>query len=480
MPDQITASPKADMQAVVVIHGMGEQIPMDTIKGFVDAVWQTDDSITPYGFPQPTEVWSKPDVRTGSLELRRITTRESIPSAPEFPAGVRTDFYELYWADLTGGATWWSLSSWARGLLFRPLGRVPPGVRPAWLVLWLGSLIIVALAVLAALPTSLWKAPSFGLLVTAAVAITALVHRMGTSTFGRVVRYTRADPDNIAARAAVRDRGLKLLRTLHEGPHYKRIIVVAHSLGTMLAHDLLSYFWAERDAARTVAEETPEFAALCTLEHAAAQLEQAPSDPTRLKTYLVAQREFRRQLAGRPAPAAPNQRDPRWLISDLITFGSPLTHAEFLIAADRADLEVRKTARELPQSPPFREFLDPNVLKRAEATRAMPIANPADQTRLISYPVVNATGTWMLHHAAPFAAARWTNVYDPATLVFFGDVIGGPLAPVFGPAIIDINLKQLRGGRQSWTFTHTKYWALDEASRIAACRRAVNLLDRPI
>ena len=27
----------ADMQAVVVIHGMGEQIPMDTIKGFVGA-----------------------------------------------------------------------------------------------------------------------------------------------------------------------------------------------------------------------------------------------------------------------------------------------------------------------------------------------------------------------------------------------------------------------------------------------------------
>ena len=64
----------ADMQAVVVIHGMGEQIPMDTIKGFVDAVWQKDDAITANGLPNPTEVWSKPDARTGSLELRRITT----------------------------------------------------------------------------------------------------------------------------------------------------------------------------------------------------------------------------------------------------------------------------------------------------------------------------------------------------------------------------------------------------------------------
>ena len=101
----------ADMQAVVVIHGMGEQIPMDTIKSFVDAVWQKDGLITANGLPNPTEVWSKPDARTGSLELRRITTRESIPDQA-FPAGARTDFYELYWADLTAGATWDSLKSW--------------------------------------------------------------------------------------------------------------------------------------------------------------------------------------------------------------------------------------------------------------------------------------------------------------------------------------------------------------------------------
>jgi hypothetical protein len=485
MPDLNAAVPRADMQAVILIHGMGEQIPMDTIKGFVNAVWQNDDVVTANGLPNPTEVWSKPDVRTGSLELRRITTRESIASPPEFPRGVRTDFYELYWADLTAGATWDSLTAWVRGLLLQPLRRVPPGVRLAWLLLWLLCLIVVALAILAVMPPSAWKGTRFAaladyqwLIAGLAVFIGGWVHRIGTSTFGRVVRYTRADPNNIAARAAVRDRGLKLLRALHDGPHYKRVVIVAHSLGTMLAHDLLSYFWAEREAARTIKEGTVEFTALAKLEHAAACLSESPLDPAVLSEYFTAQRQLRQQLAGRPLPAAIDQPDPRWLISDLVTFGSPLTHAEFLIAADRSDLEARKSARELPQSPPYREFVDPDVLNRAAATKIMPIANPADDTRLMSYPLVNVPDTWMLHHAAPFAAVRWTNVFDPATLVFFGDVIGGPLAPVFGPAIVDINLNARRGGRQSCSFTHTKYWALDEASRIAACREAVNLLDR--
>jgi hypothetical protein len=100
---QLNARPVSGFpkQAIVVIHGMGEQTPMDTIKSFVRAVWETDAEITANGLPNPAEVWSKPDVRTGSLELRRITTRESIKT-DSFPDRVRSDFYELYWADLSG------------------------------------------------------------------------------------------------------------------------------------------------------------------------------------------------------------------------------------------------------------------------------------------------------------------------------------------------------------------------------------------
>ena len=473
------------MQAVVAIHGMGEQRPMDTIKGFVRAVWETDDAITRKGLPDPTEVWSKPDARTGSLELRRITTRESIPSK-EFPAGVRADFYELYWADLTAGSTWDQFVAWVFGLLIRPWRRVPPDVRLAWLALWVASLVVAALAVIGVLPATVWRCtpwPWMGdwhwLLAAIALVATAGIHRMVAATFGRVVRYTQADPDNIAARAAVRKRGLALLRALHHGA-YARIIIVGHSLGSMLAHDLLSYFWAERNAARMIDKDSTEFDTLSALEYAASGVERHDPSRAALAEYFAAQRQMRLRLAQRPAPDPhdPAAPDRRWLISDLITLGSPLTHAEFLIAADKSDLQRRISDRELPEAPPFPELLDPAIRKLAIATRKLPIATPPEDSRLMSFPVPPRYAAWELHHAAPFAVVRWTNIYDPAELVFFSDIVSGPLAGVFGPAIIDVNLKELRG-RQSWSFTHTNYWTLDrDPIHIRALRAAVNLLDR--
>jgi hypothetical protein len=162
-------------------------------------------------------------------------TRESVESPTDFPAGVRADVYEFYWADLTAGATWESLKAWVGGLLFRPLSR-SKRCRLAWALLWAGCVVVAVSALLAVLPSSFW--PYVGLprlanwqwlLAALSLLITAAVHRMGTSTFGRVVRYTRADPDNIAARAAVRDRGLKLLRALHDTPSHNgpRALVTA-------------------------------------------------------------------------------------------------------------------------------------------------------------------------------------------------------------------------------------------------------------
>src|SRR5262249_10859604 len=221
-------APHADMQVVVVLHGMGEHRAMDTIKAVVKAGWESDAVITAHNMAHPSQPWTRPDIRTRALELRRITTRESIPSA-SFPRRVRTDFYELYWADLTAGSTWDQFTGWVRGLLFRPLSRVPPDVRLAWVALWIATLAVIALAVLAALPADVWRkigmnwlAEWHWLLALVAAALATWLHKTATATFGRVVRYTQADPTNIAARQAVRERGLKLMNALHEGNYYTR------------------------------------------------------------------------------------------------------------------------------------------------------------------------------------------------------------------------------------------------------------------
>ena len=208
--------------------------------------------------PDPTKIWSKPDLHTGSLELRRITTRPTTPTE-NFPSGARNDFYELYWADLSGGSALSDVENWIFGLLWRnPFTQVPRVLRPVWLLLLLLTIAIFYLAAAAALkptdaifdlhpyswmtPFSSWLGPALGALL--GYCANALL----VPYFGRVVRYTPATPQNIVARKNIRERGLALLNALHDGS-YDRIILVGHSLGSILGHDLLSYFWASQPAA---------------------------------------------------------------------------------------------------------------------------------------------------------------------------------------------------------------------------------------
>ncbi|SEP49938.1 hypothetical protein SAMN02990966_07460 [Rhodospirillales bacterium URHD0017] len=465
-------------QAYVLIHGMGEQRPMDTVKGFARTIWSLDPDVQVPKMPHAEQMWSRPDNRTGSLELRRITTRKSRAS-DSFPKGVRTDFYELYWADLTAGSTWAQFTAWVQYLLVRPWSKVPADVRTAWLCLWIGALIVTALGLVSLIPDEIWKAhaPSWlskAIVAALAAAILAFMHRKATASFGRVVKYTRSDPDNIAARKAVRERGLALLRELHAGngqeTNYDRVVLVGHSLGTILAHDLVSYFWAEQIGVQVFSAASAKGQAIASLEAAVAEIKLAPSMEN-IAVFREAQGRLGRIL--REASNVAEIRS-RWLISDLVTVGSPLTHAEFLLADGPDDLKARCRARELPTCPPFREELDPQV---AEAARRAGLL-PDGQTRLMSHRISETPEAWALHFAAPFASVRWTNVFDPARRVAQGDMISGPLRKNFGMGILDLNISD--GDRPSREFTHTRYWDADKtaAARLKTLRRAINLLDR--
>jgi hypothetical protein len=471
--------------AVLIAHGMGEQIPMETLAGFVQAAWviNTDAQWVSPPDEKSEDIWFKPDPVAGSHELRRVTTRWTKSSGPT-AKGPRVDFYEFYWADLAEGTTVQQVWDWLRTLLVRWPSQVPKGVMSAWLLLWATTLVITTLLVLAALPWpgGWWHAG----LAAAAAVIGYFMQSVVSPYLGDVARYVRADPRNIAMRAAIRDRGLKLLKDIHDSGAYERVVVVAHSLGTVIAYDLISLLWANRGKALLIQENEPLFGKLRAVEVAAHALDAAGGNcESELRAFRDAQRSFRRGLRSGGDDGTQKTRAPdgQWLISDFVTLGAPLTHAQFLLARDKADLDQKIERWLFPTSPPQFAPIQSEQLAKINARPVPPSPAILGPEGLFSY-FIDAPETWSMHHAAPFAAVRWTNIYDPHRLIFQGDIISGPLVPVFGRGIRDINLAMVRG--QSRCFSHTLYWSVPEGRtssvdlpHIEALQTALNLLDQP-
>jgi hypothetical protein len=72
-PEQGASGKKRLKQAFVIIHGMGEQRPMDTLRSFVKAVWTTDEEVK----------WNSPRVPRVSASL--ITLRGVLSSGGSPP-----------------------------------------------------------------------------------------------------------------------------------------------------------------------------------------------------------------------------------------------------------------------------------------------------------------------------------------------------------------------------------------------------------
>ena len=135
MADSDVAVQRADMQAVMVIHGMGEQIPMDTIKGFVNAVWQKDasSSLLP-GFPiQP---------RYGASLTRERARWESVadyhPGEHRKPAHISSRRANRLLRALLGGPYRWRDLGLVKGIgprLAPPAAPSRSAGRPAWSLL---------------------------------------------------------------------------------------------------------------------------------------------------------------------------------------------------------------------------------------------------------------------------------------------------------------------------------------------------------
>ncbi|MHA7773826.1 hypothetical protein [Roseibium sp. M-1] len=521
----------SEKQAVIVIHGMGEQRPMGTLRSFVESVWVKDRE---QGFRgAENEYWIKPDGRVGLKELSRITT-------PSNHKGVRTDFYEFYWADIMQGTTWQHLSSWLKGLLLRSPASVPWNVYPVWVVLWILSIVIVLMGltsidklapeivqqcksatlfckylfsdspfskgldgnkklVLGAFLTVVtfflvrpksfthlrtWfalpifavvlflfiqvadlilKAEMLGMVLSSAGVV--LLHSFLVPYFGDVARYVEASPANIERRQAVRERGLQLLRDLHQDDDYERIIIVSHSLGTIIAYDLLNLFWAEAGPNKHNPYSREAEKAFAELDK---WLNDTGDSELDLEKFRQNQRKISLALSAKDNQAEPGQKV-IWRISDFVTLGSPLTHAEFLLSRDEEGFKKLCQERVVSQCPPLQE----------------PDTRRNRNTFMFTPP---ETDRFFPNHAAVFSAVRWTNIYDQHNWILFllGDVISGSVTENFGDGIREDKVRIQRGSLNlPHFFTHTKYWDWqddwDKSTKLpkhmVSLREAVNLLD---
>jgi hypothetical protein len=368
-------------QAVVIIHGVGEQRPMETLRGFVAAIAGRRAAL------------SKPDRISSTLELHRM----AVPGkAEDWQPGqpVSTDFYELYWAHLMTGTSWNHVAAWVRTLMLRSPVNVPSRLLVLWIVSW-----VVGIGVVVAALAGSWR-PSFSSWWLAAVAAAAVTvakssgFYFGLQYVGDAARYLSPTPPNVGVRHAIRSAAIDLLNGLHDDPtwrRYHRIVVVGHSLGSVIGYDALTHVWQQR-------------------HHPVAGQRWAPQpNHTRLTELLNGGEPLNVDDARiLQAGVWREQREigVQWKITDFVTLGSPLAHAPFLMAKDVAEFKERVHDREFPCCPPTREDSRDEEYGHS----------------LLELTPRGASGACkLLHHAAPFACTRWTNLF------FRGDYVGGTL-----------------------------------------------------
>ena len=441
-------------QAVIVIHGIGDQRPMETLRGFLESVLtKSDKSYLP-------EYWSKPDQFSKSFELRRC-------SAPRRRDRPRTDFFEFYWQHLMQGNRVSHVRRWVLSLLFRRPSKVPPHLRPLW---WLSWIVVLAAAALAAAGGLAWYLDAMGLAwMMPAVSLIGLVLQGFLLThIADAARYLDPSPANVPARQKIRSAGVDLLKELHERGDYNRIVVVGHSLGSVIGYDILYHCWTERHAGHAE-PEAPKHDALKALEARARALRKDPAADR--EGLAAAQRAYGFELL---------ENGHSWLVTDFITLGSPLAHAELLLARDAADFQTRQRQRELPTCLPYLEYGKVFSYKDRYDVKVQQGGDHVPRERTIRVP----------HHSAVFAPVRWTNLYFPSRFFIDGDIIGGPLADTtapaarrFGVAIRDV---PVRTKAAFGLLSHTRYWrhhaadAALEGAAIPALRAALALDDKPV
>jgi hypothetical protein len=418
-------------QAVILIHGIGEPRPMATLRRFVEGVLSDR---------QTGDAGSAPDRMSESYELRRLM---------DFGKRDRpgTDFFEYYWAHHMEGNTVRHVWSLVRVLLVRWPWTVPKPLIAVWTLSWV-SIIGIAWIWIRILGSESWRGtrPVAWALVSLALGV---VQVLISKYLGDAARYLSPSPGNVGIRQKIRADGIAVVRRIHQSGKYDRVTIVGHSLGSVIGYDIITHLWDEMNTVHAQLDR-PKQDVLTQLERQG-KLLTATSEEDRIAFRALQRKLWLEQRAlGNP-----------WLITDFITLGSPMTYGAILFARDAKELRRWQDTRELPTCPPV-------------------VSGGGYSYRPDPY-LVNGQkrSVWILHHAAPFAVTRWTNIYVPVRLGILGDWIGGPLKDVFGYGIRDVPLKGAHRQRVP-LLSHVTYWRKPAKSPgLVALADALDLDSRP-
>lgn len=475
----VTVDKKVPRQAVVLMHGIGEQRPMETLQSFVNALLRVETSCCG-GPPKDALVtyYSKPDTISNSYELRRYKLRvEQTADGKGINADwPETDFYEYYWAHHMYGTTVSHVFAWLRRVLvssvpFLRFGKTEyPRLRIASWTVWLAMALVLAIGVWFIMHPDFRPLESI-VVTTGVFGLFWALLRMGvlgafTDVVGDAARYFDVNPKNVARRYDILRGGIAMLQKLHKDCdsvgdkimyRYGRIVLVGHSLGSVIAYDILRHYWYEVNGQIDAGKIQDQLSQLENYvgSNGAPEFKDAKPHSSAVQ-YRTHQHEAWCKLndtvlSGVELPKS--AKCTRWLITDLVTLGSPLAHAPVLLASGRADLELKRRLRELPTCPPDRSH--------NQSPGHFTVQLQSEANRIVNYPI--------LHHGACFALTRWTNLY------FSNDLVGGPVAVPFGSAIEDWRLQ-----KPSWSpfRAHISYWDTRRTSEPVDHLRSLLVKDR--
>jgi hypothetical protein len=429
-------------QAVIIIHGMGEQRPTDTLREFVNGVkWQMEQA-------DPTEKGVKVRSKADSIGDIYETVRLSMESNYKANRPI-TDFYEFYWAHNMRGTNFSYMRTWLTHVFLKPVKMVPAHLHKIWwtvrVAFVLACLFSLALTFFIDIPPALKPVIAVlgGTLISFLWGLIASFFKSSfLNSLGDVARYMTPHPDNIQERSNIRQQGISFLKKLHainNRTKPSRIIIVAHSLGSVVAYDLMRLLWADYGSVYSVPPSTRQNALEKINSYA-----NNPADIGRnYDSFATAQQDCWQECKALGNP---------WLITDFITLGAALNAMDyFLVSKLTVDKLIEQ--RELPICPPLPDEDDKKIYYRGYLEQ-----EGAARRKGINIP----------HNAGLFSMTRWVNIY------FTSDFVGGPMQRKFGLGVKDVPVER----KSIWFYPggHTRYWTgLKENEALEALVSALRL-----